>query len=38
VSASSVARIPAIRGASDWLRRTPTVAVVGHALYIYDIP
>jgi hypothetical protein len=38
VSASSVARIPAIRGASDWLRRTPTVAVVGHALYVYDLP
>jgi hypothetical protein len=38
VSASSVARVPAIPIASDWLRRTPTVAVVGHALYVYDVP
>ena len=38
VSATSVARVPAMRGASDWLRRTPTVAVVGHALYVYDLP
>jgi hypothetical protein len=38
VTASSVARIPAVRGASQWLRQTPTVAVVGHALYVYDVP
>ncbi len=38
VSAGLVARMPAIPGAKDWLRRTPTVAVVGHALYVYDIP
>ena len=38
VSAGSVARIPAIAGASDWLRRTPPAAIVGHALYVYDVP
>jgi hypothetical protein len=38
VSASVIARVQGIPGASDWLRRTPTVAVVGHALYVYDIP
>jgi hypothetical protein len=38
VSAGLVARIPAIPGATQWLRRTPTVAVVGHALYVYEIP
>jgi hypothetical protein len=38
VSAGMVARVPAIPGAKDWLRRTPTVAVIGHALYVYDIP
>jgi SEC-C motif/Dolichyl-phosphate-mannose-protein mannosyltransferase len=38
VSASLVARIPTYPGASDWLRRIPPVAVVGHGLYIYDIP
>ncbi len=38
VSASIVARIPAIQGASDWLRRYPPKAVVGHALYVYDVP
>jgi hypothetical protein len=37
VSASMVARILAIPTAGDWPRRTPTVAVVGHALYVYDI-
>ncbi len=36
VSARIVARIPAIPGTNDWLRRTPPVAVVGHALYVYD--
>jgi hypothetical protein len=38
VSASLVARIPAFPGANDWLRRITPVAVVGHELYIYDIP
>jgi len=38
VSASLVARMPAVPGATDWLRRIPTVAMVGHALYVYDIP
>jgi len=38
VSAHLVARIPANTGASEWLRRQPPVAIVGHALYIYDIP
>jgi len=38
VSAHLVARIPANSGASDWLRRKQPVAIVGHALFIYDIP
>lgn len=38
VSAHLVARIPATSGASGWLRRMRPVAVVGHALYVYDIP
>jgi hypothetical protein len=38
VSAHLVARIPALSGASDWLQRMQPVAIVGHALYIYDIP
>jgi hypothetical protein len=38
VSATLVARIPAYPGASDWLRKVAPVAVVGHELYIYDIP
>jgi hypothetical protein len=38
VSASLIARIPTYPGANDWLRRIPPVAVVGHGLYIYDIP
>jgi len=38
VSASYVARIPALPRASDWLRRIPPIAIVGHSLYVYDIP
>jgi hypothetical protein len=38
VSAHLVARIPAFRGASDWLKRMQPRAIVGHAFYIYDIP
>jgi Dolichyl-phosphate-mannose-protein mannosyltransferase/SEC-C motif len=38
VSASLVARIPEITGATDWLRRYPPAAIVGHALYVYDVP
>jgi hypothetical protein len=38
VSASMVARISAIPSAGDWPRRTAPVAVIGHALYVYDIP
>jgi hypothetical protein len=38
VSASLVARIPVSPGANDWLRRITPMAVVGHELYIYDIP
>jgi hypothetical protein len=42
-SAHVVARIPALggkfgRGVGDWLRRTPPTAIVGHSLYVYDIP
>jgi Dolichyl-phosphate-mannose-protein mannosyltransferase/SEC-C motif len=37
VSAHLVARIPAMSGASGWLRRMRPVAVVGHALYLYDV-
>jgi hypothetical protein len=37
VSAHAVARVPAFVDASDWLRRVPPVAVVGHALYVYEI-
>jgi len=36
VTAHMVARIPAYPGASDWLRRTPPLAIAGHSLYIYD--
>lgn len=38
VSASFVARIPAMPGASDWMRRTRPAAIVAHSLYVYDIP
>jgi hypothetical protein len=38
VSASYVGRIPALPRASDWLRRIPPTAIVGHSLYVYDIP
>jgi hypothetical protein len=37
VSAHLVARMPYF-GGSDWLRRMRPVAIVGHALYIYDVP
>jgi hypothetical protein len=42
-SAHLVARIPALAeslgsDAGQWLRRTPPTAIVGHALYVYDIP
>jgi hypothetical protein len=38
VSASLVADMPAFPGASDWLRRVQPIAIVGHSLYVYDIP
>ena len=43
VSAHIVASTPAValqaRGSgAEWLRRTPPVAIVGHAFYIFDIP
>ncbi|MGA2039156.1 MAG: phospholipid carrier-dependent glycosyltransferase [Bryobacteraceae bacterium] len=38
VSAHFVARIPLFPRASDWLRRVRPVAIVGHSLYVYDIP
>jgi len=38
VSASIVARLPALPGMSDWLRRIQPTAIVGHSLYVYDIP
>jgi hypothetical protein len=42
VSAHFVARVPALGarlkpGAGEWLRRTPPVAIVGHAFYVYEI-
>jgi hypothetical protein len=42
VSAHIVASTPAVakqaRGAgAEWLRRTPPVAIVGHAFYIFDL-
>jgi len=37
VSARQVARIPAIPETKKWLRETPPTALVGHALYVYDI-
>jgi hypothetical protein len=42
-SAHLVARVPALAeklgsDAGQWLRRTPPTAIVGHSLYIYDIP
>jgi hypothetical protein len=42
-SAHLVARIPALAeklgsDAGQWLRRTPPTAIVGHSLYVYDIP
>jgi hypothetical protein len=42
-SAHHVARIPALAeklgsDAGQWLRRIPPTAIVGHALYVYDIP
>ena len=42
-SAHLVARIPALAerlgsDAGQWLRRTPPSAIVGHSLYVYDIP
>jgi len=36
VSARLIARIPAVPGTRDWLRRTPPTAIVGHALYVFD--
>ena len=38
VSAQFVGALPAMHGASQWLRAMPPVDVVGHAFYIYDIP
>jgi hypothetical protein len=38
VSAHLVARIPAMPGASDWLQRVQPSAIVGHSIYVYDIP
>jgi hypothetical protein len=37
VSGHLVARIPSF-GGSNWLRRMRPVAIVGHAIYIYDVP
>jgi hypothetical protein len=37
VSAHLVARVPASGAAGQWLRHTKPDAIVGHALYIYDI-
>ena len=42
-SAHLVARVPVLAeklgsDAGQWLRRTPPTAIVGHSLYVYDIP
>lgn len=42
-SAHLVARVPALAeklgsDAGQWLRHTPPTAIVGHSLYVYDIP
>jgi len=42
-SAHLVARVPALAerlgsDAGQWLRRTPPTAIVGHSLYVYDVP
>jgi hypothetical protein len=37
VSGHLVARIP-LFGGGEWLRRMRPVAIVGHAIYIYDVP
>ena len=38
VSAQFVGAFPAMPRASQWLRTTPPVDIVGHAFYIYDVP
>jgi hypothetical protein len=38
VSAMLVARIPVYPRTSDWLWRTKPNAIVGHGIYIYDVP
>jgi hypothetical protein len=38
VSAHLVALIPALNGASTWLERVQPKAIIGHAIYIYEIP
>jgi hypothetical protein len=37
VSAQFVGAMPAMPGASQWLRATPPMDIVGHAFYIYDV-
>lgn len=43
ISAHSVSRVPLLgerfaNGGGGWLRSTTPVAIVGHSLYVYDIP
>jgi hypothetical protein len=38
VSAHLVARVPTYPGSSDWLRRVRPKAIIGHSLYVYEIP
>jgi hypothetical protein len=38
VSAHMLARVPALPGARQWLRQLQPAAIVGRALYVYDIP
>jgi hypothetical protein len=37
VSAHFVARAAALNRAADWLQITKPTAIVGHAMYVYDI-
>jgi hypothetical protein len=38
LSAHIVARIPTYPGVSDWLRRNRPTEIVGHSIYVYDVP
>jgi tetratricopeptide (TPR) repeat protein len=38
VSAHLLARVLANPGSHSWMNRTPPVAIIGHTLYVYDVP